>query len=1042
MKNLGKTFKKILSFMLGVLLSVGMLPSVLATEMDTDLAIRNPGSVTLEDGVELSKTAEPVEGYVNKYKVTLRVRSPRTEKTSDTVIVIDRSGSMKGEKMAKAKEAAKSLAGKLLSPDGTTNRVAVVSFAENVTTDIGFSSSYNTVANVINGLDAKNGTFTQAAIRRAADLISGSIAESKNIVFLSDGEPTYSCKISVPDNYLIDGGPGNSGPNVIQKQTSTLVPKSEYDCNTRIENGSSMWYRYARKMISTNSWEYDYYNHGNSAIAEAGFYKASSNGNLYTIALDAGENGTAVLNSMASAGKSYTAGAEDLKKIFDEISGSILSKIQSARITDVMGQGVVVSGTGAESLVWDLTVADFTYDEIGKMYVAEKTYVVEFTDSLDLSVSSDGFFPLNTEAVIKYADFDGNISAGVFPVPEADPMAIKITKKVIDSTGKSNGARFEVKLTDPDGTSETKIISNNETAMLLRAFRIGNYKVEEIGAIGEVDLENYLISYNGANFTIVWDQVVDAEVTVTNKYEEIELIAEKRWNDDNDRDGKRSDYNLYVAVKDGDNYIGYKSISPNNTTQSFTFGGLPKYRNYKEIKYEIVEARGCGNGCIEFAGDKIYAVSIEGGIITNTHVPEMKKLTIKKIWDVSAGTLPTIMPKFITVEVGNDKNNTTEIITLSGEGGYGEWVGEFSGYKYENGEEINYSVKETNISGGILNNENTLYIYNDDALEGKWVASYVNSFDIKNTWTPATSVYNGETKFTIKKINENGEVVDGIVFEVNGNKYVTNEEGEFGIEIKGDVEKAEESFKYRIKEAETLDEYDLIEGVEVLKVTTTSSLESIDEKDLINNYAKEFKFEATGLAGYVWNDGVYIVTNNRSMAEALVIEKEFEGVTADELIESELSFTIDGPIDFETRTVGFGEFIIEDGKAIYVLRSVPTGQYTVIESGGVFEGVLDLVVSGDNDVIKDAEKGVEVRFNIKNTYTPVPASEEPIEKDPCVIFGGCGDIKYTTPNTGRLTNLVKSGGRDNDGRVSLTVATMVIIGVATVFGVKIFAKRR
>ena len=202
LKNLKDNLKRALSFVLGFVLFVGPLPLNLAMATGTDSVIRNPESVILDNNIKLSKTAKPVEGYVNKYEITLRIESPRSEKTSDTVIVIDRSGSMKGNRLTKAKEAAKSLAEKLLNSGNTTNKVAVVSFGTDVTVNSSFSSNYGSIANAIDSLEADGGTFTQAAVRAAANLISSSTAAMKNIVFLSDGEPTYSHEITVPRDYL------------------------------------------------------------------------------------------------------------------------------------------------------------------------------------------------------------------------------------------------------------------------------------------------------------------------------------------------------------------------------------------------------------------------------------------------------------------------------------------------------------------------------------------------------------------------------------------------------------------------------------------------------------------------------------------------------------------------------------------------------------------------------------------------------------------------------------------------------------------------
>ena len=69
----------------------GVIP-VMASDAVT--TVQNEPSVELEDGVVLSKTVKSVEGYANKWEVKLRIEAPITKTTSDTVLVIDRSGSM------------------------------------------------------------------------------------------------------------------------------------------------------------------------------------------------------------------------------------------------------------------------------------------------------------------------------------------------------------------------------------------------------------------------------------------------------------------------------------------------------------------------------------------------------------------------------------------------------------------------------------------------------------------------------------------------------------------------------------------------------------------------------------------------------------------------------------------------------------------------------------------------------------------------------------------------------------------------------------
>ena len=80
----------------------------------------------------------------------------------------------------------------------------------------------------INGPNAEGGTFTQAGMKQAADLVAASGADIKN-VFLSDGKPTYSYRIS--------------NLNTLSEQTGTLS-QQYIDRATRIDGNSgtrSLW---------------------------------------------------------------------------------------------------------------------------------------------------------------------------------------------------------------------------------------------------------------------------------------------------------------------------------------------------------------------------------------------------------------------------------------------------------------------------------------------------------------------------------------------------------------------------------------------------------------------------------------------------------------------------------------------------------------------------------------------------------------------------------------------------------------------------------
>ena len=383
-------FRRLASAMLAVVMvGVSIFNGILPAMADTgDSTIQNPGSVELGDGVVLSKTAKSVPGYANKWEVTLRIESPKTEKTSDTVIVVDRSGSMGDDgRLTNAKAAVRTLARQLLPEGNTTNRVGVVSFASSSKTDTDFTYSYDVVSTAIGQMRADGGTYTQSAIRMAADMLKGSTADIKTMILLSDGEPTYS----VPFTDSASDDEDNFATYGNALETSSEVEQSvfDYSDNGRVGSGRDL-----RQCMEYGAWGRckKYYNNGNSAIAEAGYYKAKG-GTIYTIALDAGKVGTPILNAIASSGKNYTATPAELNRIFSDIGGDILSLIQSASVKDTMGQGVVVSDTGNTSIEW---IPKFQLE--GDVFVAEKSYEVEMNESVYEQVSADGFYPLNDSA--------------------------------------------------------------------------------------------------------------------------------------------------------------------------------------------------------------------------------------------------------------------------------------------------------------------------------------------------------------------------------------------------------------------------------------------------------------------------------------------------------------------------------------------------------------------------------------------------------------------------------------------------------------------
>lgn len=1085
MKKLKRVFCAFFAFILVGANINGLIPA--ANAADTPIIEnQDPVEITKDGvgtGIILSKTAEPVEGYVNKYKITLRVESPKSEKTSDTVLVIDRSNSMNGTKISGARTAADSLAKELLPAGNTLNRIAVVSYGTDVQTVSGFSNSYQTIHNAINNIaDNGGGTFTQAGLRTARQILenAGRSADYQTIVLLSDGAPSYSYDIKNVNvaNDIVNAN--STSGNIYQFKTMTSADKFDY--NKKVGDGSKniyqpegaeMWDKAGSARIDGRNQNY-YYNHGNSAIAEANFYKATGH-TLYTIALNAGTWGNSVLGNMASPGKNKTATEENLKQIFDEIAGEISSKIQNAEVTDVMGEGVVVSTAAGvvlddanSSFTWNLEAKDFKLTADKSKYYAEKSYIVDFTEELPVEDNdTDKFFALNKEAKITYNNGEGE---GYFPTPSARPFKVDVEKVLTFvkdgvETALPDGEEFKFSISEVDKTFSVKS-GEPHVVPITVPIKVGTtYTVTEnawVSEDSEIKYENYKVEYpEGNTFKIAANQAnQEVHIVIKNIYEVTDVTASKEWDDDGDRDDLRKSYadKLYVAVKDGDEFVAYKDLSLDDTS-SYTFTDLPKYRNNSEISYEIIEATDCATSddntisCTEFTGDNSYTATVKDGKIKNSHTPETTSVLIKKNWATSSNTLPASIT--VNLAGGNTNQNITIAKNDKVEGECTEWCKKIDGlYKYANGQEIVYTVKEIGVAGadGFIEYGTDETTDGQKSVNGKWDAeakSESGNWTITNTWTEAQSIFSGSTDFKIKKIDENGNPLADVTFEINGEEVSTDENGEIVIEISTNPFTREETRNYEIIETATKDGYDLDRDAASLSVAISSGLASVTSVGSLytNSYARTFTFTASGNKNYAWNkeDRMFILKNNRSTAKSLTIEKTFSGISAETLKNSDLTFTVTGPADFETIKIAFSDFDIEEGRGTFVLQNVPTGDYTVEETGGEFEDEYTLEIAGNNQT-QTLEKDSEVTFAIDNSYTEIPQEEpegpeEPEEPvDECLVAGGyrvtgtdlCSFEELgkgetpATPETGKMT---KTG---SSSKAESSASGIVISGIALI----------
>lgn len=264
---------------------------------------------------------------------------------------------------------------------------------------------------------------------------------------LSDGVPTFS--YAIQKSWIENTSNLDSYGNGYE--TPTRVPSDQFRYDTIVGYGSSL-----RSIYSSNI----YYNHGNSAIAEAGFAKAgmpggSPNG-IYSIALAAGTNGTQILQDISS-GLGYfksTFDPEDLGPIFQEIAGQISAAIRQATITDPMGAGFAVLGDvnnievspngGTVDLIvspLEPTKIEWKVNELiqvvpnseqpdpdnpdPRLKYAQIKYRIEINDDI-LGIEpppTDGLYSTNGPTSISYIDSDENPQTGEFPMTRRSTLS-------------------------------------------------------------------------------------------------------------------------------------------------------------------------------------------------------------------------------------------------------------------------------------------------------------------------------------------------------------------------------------------------------------------------------------------------------------------------------------------------------------------------------------------------------------------------------------------------------------------------------------------
>lgn len=341
-----------------------------------------------------NKSIVKTDGIVgDEYTLHLTASGDSTSSTvttatpADIVLVMDKSGSMKGERDSNAKKAANALAGKLLTsqnsalPESQRVRMAVVTFSTNASLKQNFTTDVSEINNAVKG-NPTGGTNWEAALKQANDL-QGRSGVKKHIIFLSDGNPTYRTS-----SY------GGSCYSYSYSWGGHYTPQPEYTTKATCKAAGYYW-----RGENPDGGSDDVYGAGDSddygfnyaaALAEA---NKRGDAALYVVktSTDANKMTDLARETNAVNGEEFDGtNAENLTKAFDQIYSSITSsaKIKVFSITDTLSQWVdPVDFVGTGDVTKSVTVKNGS-TVLTSGYAA--TYSVDSSGNRTVTVTFNG----------------------------------------------------------------------------------------------------------------------------------------------------------------------------------------------------------------------------------------------------------------------------------------------------------------------------------------------------------------------------------------------------------------------------------------------------------------------------------------------------------------------------------------------------------------------------------------------------------------------------------------------------------------------------
>ncbi len=311
-------------------------------------------------------------------------------------------------------------------------------------------------------------------------------------------------------------------------------------------------------------------------------------------------------------------------------------------------------------------------DEIVFTVTADHEVLFEDMNNRDLVLTKLSGNVTSGEITLEADKTKGLITSDIKNIPKTTKVTVK---KVWDDNDNQDGLRPQ---------EITVKLSNGDTVVL------------SVGNGWKATIENLPEYKDGEKISYTWTEenlpkgytlkssVVDGEITtITNTHipEKTKVTVIKVWDDNDNQDGLRPQ-EITVKLSNGEKVV----LNEGNGWKA-TIEGLPVYKDGEKIGYTWTEEN-------LPKGYTLKSTVVDGEIttLTNTHTPEITKVTVIKVWD-DADNQDGLRPQEITVKLSNG-----DTVVLN-EGN--NWKATIENLPvFKDGKKISYTWTEENLPKG------------------------------------------------------------------------------------------------------------------------------------------------------------------------------------------------------------------------------------------------------------------------------------------------------------------------------------------------------